>query len=77
MRPDVTTTALRNLVTQLMELEAGNRFFGELVSGVSAVVGYEGPCAAEVIVACRRLVSPQLQVFGHSIAELSHRCPPG
>ncbi|XXZ00716.1 hypothetical protein WME73_35765 [Sorangium sp. So ce302] len=42
-----------------------------------AVVGYEGPCAAEVIVACRRLVSPQLQVFGHSIAELSHRCPPG
>lgn len=36
MRPDVTTTALRNLVTQLMKLETGNRFFGELVSGVSA-----------------------------------------
>ena len=36
MRPDVMTTALRNIVTQIMELEAGNRFFGELISGVGA-----------------------------------------
>lgn len=36
MRPDFATTALRNIVTQLMHLDEGNRFFGELVSGVRA-----------------------------------------
>lgn len=36
MRPDAMTSALRNVVTRLFDLDAGNRFFGELVSGVSA-----------------------------------------
>jgi 2-polyprenyl-6-methoxyphenol hydroxylase-like FAD-dependent oxidoreductase len=36
MRPDFATTALRNIVTELMELDEGNRYFGELVSGVRA-----------------------------------------
>lgn len=36
MRPDFATTALRNVVTELMALDDGNRFFGELVSGVRA-----------------------------------------
>lgn len=36
MRPDVLTTALRNVVTQIMDLEAGNQFFGEMISGTRA-----------------------------------------
>jgi 2-polyprenyl-6-methoxyphenol hydroxylase-like FAD-dependent oxidoreductase len=36
MRPDFATTALRNIVTQLMGQDEGNRFFGELISGVRA-----------------------------------------
>jgi FAD binding domain-containing protein/aromatic ring hydroxylase-like protein len=36
MRPDFATTALRNIVTQLMDLDEGNRYFGELISGVRA-----------------------------------------
>lgn len=42
MRPDPMTTALRNVVRQLMELEAGNRFFGELVGGVNATYDLGG-----------------------------------
>jgi len=36
MRPDALTTALRNVVTQIMDLEAGNQFFGEMISGIRA-----------------------------------------
>lgn len=36
MRPDFATTALRNVVTQLMGTDDGNRYFGELISGVRA-----------------------------------------
>ena len=34
MRPDAQTGALRELVTELMDTDEGNRFFGELTSGV-------------------------------------------
>ncbi|WP_394835642.1 FAD-dependent monooxygenase [Pendulispora rubella] len=34
MRPDVFTTALRNVVTGLMDLDEGNRFFGDMMSGL-------------------------------------------
>lgn len=36
MRPDVLTTALRNVVTQIMDLDEGNQFFGETISGIRA-----------------------------------------
>ena len=36
MRPDFATTALRTVVTQLMGTDDGNRYFGELISGVRA-----------------------------------------
>ncbi len=35
MRPDVLTTALREIVTEIMDLEEGNRFFGEMMSGIT------------------------------------------
>jgi 2-polyprenyl-6-methoxyphenol hydroxylase-like FAD-dependent oxidoreductase len=35
MRPDVLTTALRDIITDIMILDEGNRFFGEMMSGVT------------------------------------------
>jgi 2-polyprenyl-6-methoxyphenol hydroxylase-like FAD-dependent oxidoreductase len=35
MRPDVLTTELREVVTGLMKTEDGNRFFGEMMSGIT------------------------------------------
>jgi len=45
MRPDFATTALRNVVTQLMGTDDGNRYFGELISGVRARydLGHDDP----------------------------------
>lgn len=34
MRPDAITTELRTIVTRLMQLDEGNRFFGEMMSGL-------------------------------------------
>ncbi len=36
IRPDALTTALRNIVGDLMKLPEGNRYFGEMLSGVGA-----------------------------------------
>jgi 2-polyprenyl-6-methoxyphenol hydroxylase-like FAD-dependent oxidoreductase len=35
MRPDVLTTELREIVTGLMKTDDGNRFFGEMMSGIT------------------------------------------
>jgi 2-polyprenyl-6-methoxyphenol hydroxylase-like FAD-dependent oxidoreductase len=35
MRPDVLTTELREVVTGLMKTDDGNRFFGEMMSGIT------------------------------------------
>jgi len=35
MRPDDLTTALREIVAQLMTLDEGNRFFGDMMSGIT------------------------------------------
>jgi len=35
MRPDNLTTALREIVAQIMRLDEGNRFFGEMMSGIT------------------------------------------
>jgi 2-polyprenyl-6-methoxyphenol hydroxylase-like FAD-dependent oxidoreductase len=35
MRTDDFTTALREVVTEIMSLDEGNRFFGELISGIT------------------------------------------
>jgi len=35
MRPDELTTPLREIVAEIMRLDEGNRFFGELMSGIS------------------------------------------
>ncbi len=35
MRPDVLTTELREVVTGLMKTDEGNRFFGEMMSGIT------------------------------------------
>jgi hypothetical protein len=35
MRPDALTTALRGIVAGLMNLDEGNRFFGEMMSGIT------------------------------------------
>lgn len=35
MRPDALTTALRDIVTEIMGLDQGNRFFGEMMSGIT------------------------------------------
>ena len=35
MRPDVLTTALREIVAEIMGLDEGNRYFGEMMSGVT------------------------------------------
>ncbi|PTL77743.1 FAD-dependent monooxygenase [Vitiosangium sp. GDMCC 1.1324] len=35
MRPDAQTTALREIVARLMDLDEGNRFFGEMMSGIT------------------------------------------
>lgn len=34
MRPDALTSALRNIVSDLMRLPEGNRYFGEMITGV-------------------------------------------
>jgi len=36
IRPDALTTALRKIVSDLMKLPEGNRYFGEMLGGVSA-----------------------------------------
>jgi 2-polyprenyl-6-methoxyphenol hydroxylase-like FAD-dependent oxidoreductase len=35
MRPDELTSALRDIVAELMNLDEGNRFFGEMMSGIT------------------------------------------
>jgi 2-polyprenyl-6-methoxyphenol hydroxylase-like FAD-dependent oxidoreductase len=35
MRPDALTTALRDIVAGVMNLDEGNRFFGEMMSGIT------------------------------------------
>ena len=35
MRPDALTTALRDIVVEIMNLDEGNRFFGEMMSGIT------------------------------------------
>jgi 2-polyprenyl-6-methoxyphenol hydroxylase-like FAD-dependent oxidoreductase len=35
MRPDELTTALREIVAEIMSLDEGNRFFGEMMSGIT------------------------------------------
>jgi hypothetical protein len=35
MRPDELTTALRDIVADIMSLDEGNRFFGEMMSGLA------------------------------------------
>ena len=35
MRPDVLTTELREVITGLMKTDDGNRFFGEMMSGIT------------------------------------------
>lgn len=35
MQPNVLTTALRDIVTEIMALDEGNRYFGELISGIA------------------------------------------
>jgi hypothetical protein len=34
MRPDAMTSALRDIVSDLMAFDEGNRYFGELISGI-------------------------------------------
>jgi 2-polyprenyl-6-methoxyphenol hydroxylase-like FAD-dependent oxidoreductase len=36
MRTDELTTALREIVAEIMSLDEGNRFFGEMISGITA-----------------------------------------
>lgn len=45
MRPDVLTTALREVIADIMRLDEGNRFFGEMVSGITTryALGDEHP----------------------------------
>lgn len=35
MRPDALTSAMRDIVADLMKLDEGNRFFGEMMSGIT------------------------------------------
>ncbi len=42
MRPDVLTTALRDIVAEVMDLDEGNRFFGEMLSGLTTRYDLDG-----------------------------------
>jgi 2-polyprenyl-6-methoxyphenol hydroxylase-like FAD-dependent oxidoreductase len=42
MRPDALTTALRDILAEVMSLEEGNRFFGEMMSGITARYDLDG-----------------------------------
>jgi 2-polyprenyl-6-methoxyphenol hydroxylase-like FAD-dependent oxidoreductase len=41
MRPDAHTSALRDIVADLMNLDAGTRFFGEMMSGLNTRYGLD------------------------------------
>jgi 2-polyprenyl-6-methoxyphenol hydroxylase-like FAD-dependent oxidoreductase len=45
MRPDALTTALRDIVTEIMELDEGNRFFGDMMNGIKTryAIGNDHP----------------------------------
>jgi hypothetical protein len=51
MRPDALTTALREIVSDVMKIEAANQYFGEMVSGVATRydLGDEDPLVGRLV----------------------------
>ncbi|MFT3923264.1 MAG: FAD-dependent monooxygenase [Myxococcales bacterium] len=64
MRPDAQTSALRDIVSEIMSSDWGNRFFGELISGVSIRydLGTEQPEVGTI--------TPDRRIEGESISSL-------
>jgi 2-polyprenyl-6-methoxyphenol hydroxylase-like FAD-dependent oxidoreductase len=42
MRPDAHTSALRDIVAELMDIDEGNRYFGEMMSGLGSRYALDG-----------------------------------
>ncbi|AKV00614.1 Salicylate hydroxylase [Labilithrix luteola] len=59
MRPDPLTSALRDVVTDIMNLDEGNRFFGEMMSGLATRydVGDAHPLAGKFV--ANRSLTPE------------------
>lgn len=63
MRPDALTSALRDVVTDIMNTDEGNRFFGEMMSGLSTRydVGHAHPLAGTYV--ANRGLGPELSLY--------------